>query len=51
VLGEPIEGHRDDAGEVRPEAAPQVSEEAPDATPHEERPTIDEAPAPPEERS
>jgi cytochrome c oxidase subunit I len=50
VLGEPIEGHRDEAGEVRPEAAPQVSEHAPDAVPREERPTIDEAPPPPEER-
>jgi cytochrome c oxidase subunit 1 len=36
VLGEPVEGHRPqvEAGEVTPE----VSEEAPDATPHEVRP-------------
>jgi cytochrome c oxidase subunit I len=51
VLGEPIEGHRDEAGEVRPEAAPQVSEEAPGAVPHEERPQREDAPPPPEERS
>jgi cytochrome c oxidase subunit I len=50
VLGEPIEGHRDEEGEVRPEATPQVSEEAPDARPREVRPTRDEIPPPPEER-
>ncbi|HUG46915.1 MAG TPA: cytochrome c oxidase subunit I [Candidatus Limnocylindria bacterium] len=50
VLGEPVEGHRDEEGEDRPEATPQVSEEAPDARPRETRPTRDEIPPPPEER-
>ena len=36
VLGEPIEGH--DAGDARGEATPEVSETAPDALAHEERP-------------
>jgi cytochrome c oxidase subunit I len=40
-LGEPIEGH--DAGEEAGEVTPEVSAAAPDATPHEERPTKDAA--------
>jgi cytochrome c oxidase subunit I len=47
---EVLEGHRDEAGEVRSEAAPQVSEAAPDAVPREERPEAEDAPPPPEER-
>ena len=35
-LGEPLEGH--DAGEARGEATPEVSEAAPDAVTHDERP-------------
>jgi heme/copper-type cytochrome/quinol oxidase subunit 1 len=37
VLGEPREGHA--ASEARGEATPEVSEAAPDATPHDARPT------------
>jgi cytochrome c oxidase subunit I len=52
VLGEPIEGHDDEAGPPA-EVTPGVSEHAPDATPREERPTRGEVrddPRPPEER-